>query len=325
MHLSTLRLTGRKIATVLIPALSSFQAGATWAQSQGTRSDPSHEAPFPIATARATIRDVPTSLKAIGTVVASESTVVRSGIKGKLTEIDFTDHQRVQVGDLLARVDPRGHRAQLDGTDLGSGELRAPTAGIAGTPLHHVGDIIAPADKAGLVAIGRVEPISVEFTLPASVLPVVQRQGADGPVRAWAYGDDKLHPLAEGTVVLADNGNPRRTDRGKLEAMFPNEDHVLSPGMRVEIRVRGNGDRAALTLPVSAIQRSAAGYHVYLVPEGRTAHLRPIALGTVSDGVAVVRDGLRPGDIVVTDGQYQLTEGSRVAIVEGPSPREDRK
>lgn len=312
MHSSTLCLAGRKmckaLATLIAPALMTFLPCATWAQS-------------PVATASAVIRDVPASLKSIGTAIASRSIVVRSGIEGELAEIDFTGHQYVQVGDLLARVESRGHRAQPDEGDRGSTELRSPVSGIAGSPLRHVGDIIGPADKTGVVAIGRVEPISVEFTLPASVLPVVQQQGAEGHVRAWAYGDDKVHPLAEGNVVLAKNGTPRKTGRGKLEATFPNEDHALLPGMRVDIRVRGNGGRAALTIPVTAVQRSANGYLVYLVTESRRAHVRPIALGAVSDDVVVVHDGLQPGDVVVTDGQDQLTEGSPVVIIEGPSPR----
>lgn len=312
MQSSTLRLAGRKmckaLAALIIPALMTFQACATWAQS-------------PVATARAVIRDVPASLKSIGTAVVSRSIVVRSGIEGELTEIDFTGHQHVQVGDLLARVESRGHRAHPDEAGRGSIELRSPVSGIAGSPLHHVGDIIGPADKTGVVAIGRVEPISVEFTLPASVLPVVRQQGTERHIQAWAYGDDKLHPLAEGNVLLAEDGNPRKTERGKLEATFPNGDHALSPGMRVDIRVRGNGDRAALTIPLAAVQRSATGYFAYLVTESRTAHARPIALDLVSDGIVVVQDGLEPGDIVIIDGQDQLTEGSPVVIVKGPSPR----
>ncbi len=312
MRSSTLCLAGRKIcralSAMIVPASMTLPPCTTWAQS-------------PVATASAAIRDVPTYLNGNGIAVASRSTVVRSGIEGELTEIDFTGHQRVQVGDLLARVEPPGRPAQPDTAHDDLTELRSPVSGTAGQPLHQVGDVVGPADKAGVVAISRVEPIFVEFTLPARLPPVVQPRRTGGRVRAWAYGEDPLHPLAVGHVVLAEGGRPRETDRGKLEATFPNGDLALSPGMGVEIRVRAQIDRTPLTIPLSAVQRSATGYFVYLVTEGRTAHVRPIALGSVSDDVVVVRDGLQAGDVVVVDGQDQLAEGRPVAIVEGPSPR----
>jgi multidrug efflux system membrane fusion protein len=298
-------------AIVLLPTLFGFHDCAAWAQS-------------PVVTAAAAIRDMPTYVKAIGTVVASKTTIVRSDIKGQLTAIDFTAGQQVQSGDLLARVNVRDNLAQSDKTDLASTEVRSPASGIAGKPLYHVGDIVAPADRMGLVAISRIDPISVEFTLPGIALPTLRQHGADGHIRAWAYGEDKVHPLAEGELALGDNGSLRRTHEGVLKATFPNGDEALSPGMRVEIQVRGNSSLAALTVPVSAVQRSASGYFVYLVTTSHTAHVRPINLGTVTGGVAVVRDGLGPGDIVITDGQNQLAEGSRVAIVGGPSPPERR-
>lgn len=322
MHLSTLRPAGRRmcvaLAMVAVAAFMELQTCATWAQSPEPNS--SDGAQLPVVTAIASARDVPTYLTSIGTVVASKTTVVRSGIEGELTEIDFTAGQRVQAGDLLARVNAGENPAQSGVTAPVSYELRSPASGIVGKPLHRLGDLVTPAERTGLVAIRQIDPIYVEFVLPRPALSALRRRGADGPVRVWAYGEDRVHPVAEGRLVLADNGSPRRAREGKLEATFSNEDHALLPGLRVKIQVRGTSDNAALTVPLSAVQRSASGYFVYLVTASRTAHIRPIALGTVTEGIAVVRDGLEPGDVVITDGQYQLTEGSRVAIVAGPQP-----
>jgi multidrug efflux system membrane fusion protein len=57
-----------------------------------------------------------------------------------------------------------------------------------------------------------------------------------------------------------------------------------------------------------------------MVTKSGTAHRRPLVPGNITGDFVVVRAGLRPGDVVVTDGQDQLTEGSRVAVVAGPSP-----
>jgi multidrug efflux system membrane fusion protein len=60
--------------------------------------------------------DVPLYLRGVGTVIAYNTVVVRSQIQGQLTRIAFTEGQAVKAGDLLAEIDPRPYRAQLDQT-----------------------------------------------------------------------------------------------------------------------------------------------------------------------------------------------------------------
>src|SRR5215470_15748269 len=57
--------------------------------------------------------DVPIYLRGVGTVIAYNTTVVRSQIQGELTGISFTEGQTVKAGDLLAQIDPRPYQAQL--------------------------------------------------------------------------------------------------------------------------------------------------------------------------------------------------------------------
>ena len=365
MHLSPLGLIGRKTRTIrvaaLVLALSITAAAPTWAQSSGPHPATPNEAPMPIVTAAATIREVPIYLKSIGTVFASETAVVRSKIEGRLAEIDFTEGQPVQAGDLLARLDSQPEQAKLDQLiairdrdqalqasttapkvrahqlersiandearverariERNATDIRAPASGVVGKPLHRVGDIIAPADKTGLVVITRIAPISVVFPLPELMLHAIPPQSiGDDQIQVRAYGKDRLHPLAEGRLVLGGDGSPHETATERLVATFPNTDHALSPGMSVDVVVRGNAKRAALTIPLAAVRQSNIGYYTYIVTGSETVHARPLILGTTTDDVVVVRDGLRPGDVVVTDGQDQLSEGSHVAIVGGPSP-----
>ena len=355
MRLSPLDLIGHKTRAIDIAALLlSFAitaAGPTWAQSPGSQSATTNEAPMPVVTAAAAIREVPIYLKGIGEAVASKTTVVRSGIEGRVAEIDFTEGQPVQAGDLLARLDSQSEQAKLDQSiairdhdqathqrkqSIAADEARveqarlarnatdsrAPVSGIVGKPLRRVGDIVAPADKTGLAVISQIEPISVIFTLPEMMRRRHPQQLiGDAPIRVRTYGKDRLHPLAEGRLVPGGDGSPHETGTPRFVATFPNTDHALSPGLSVEVAVRGNGTRAALTIPLAAIRQSDVGSYTYIVTGSDTAHVRPLLLGTTSDDVVVVREGLQPGDVVVTDGQDQLSEGSHLAIVGGPSPR----
>jgi len=66
-----------------------------------------------VETAAATQQDVPLQIRAIGTMEASESVVVRTQISGELTKVCFREGQDVQKGALLFLLDPRTYQAAL--------------------------------------------------------------------------------------------------------------------------------------------------------------------------------------------------------------------
>lgn len=70
--------------------------------------------PVPIVAGVVTSHDVPIYLRGVGTVIAYNTVVVRSQIQGQIVSINFIEGQKVQVGDLLAQIDPRPYQAQLD-------------------------------------------------------------------------------------------------------------------------------------------------------------------------------------------------------------------
>jgi multidrug efflux system membrane fusion protein len=72
-------------------------------------------APGVPVTVMAPIRaDVPVLARAIGTVQALQSVVIRARVDGTLDKILFTEGQQVKLGDVLAQLDPRPYQAALD-------------------------------------------------------------------------------------------------------------------------------------------------------------------------------------------------------------------
>ena len=70
--------------------------------------------PVPVRLATAQEQTLRHTLRAIGTVTAFNTVVVRSRVSGELQEVTFEEGQRVQAGDLLAVVDPREFQVALD-------------------------------------------------------------------------------------------------------------------------------------------------------------------------------------------------------------------
>jgi multidrug efflux system membrane fusion protein len=88
-----------------------------WYWSQGP--DPAHagrpaRAAVPVSVATASREDVPVYLTGLGTVQALFTVGIHAQVDGKLQEVFFKEGQRVNRGDVLAKIDPRLYRAALD-------------------------------------------------------------------------------------------------------------------------------------------------------------------------------------------------------------------
>jgi len=95
-----------------------------------------------------------------------------------------------------------------------------------------------------------------------------------------------------------------------VRATMPNIDELLWPGTLVTVRLTFR-DEMAVTIPNTAIQVSQAGAFVFVAKDG-VAAVQPVKVARVLDGEAVIESGLDGGETVVTEGQLQLTNGSRV-------------
>lgn len=69
---------------------------------------------IPVVVTAVETRDVPIYLDGLGTVQASASVTIKPQVDGNLIEVRFSEGQEVQVGDVLARIDPRSLQAALD-------------------------------------------------------------------------------------------------------------------------------------------------------------------------------------------------------------------
>jgi multidrug efflux system membrane fusion protein len=70
--------------------------------------------PVPVRVETAKVQDLDVFLRGLGTVTAFATVTIRSRVQGQLIEIPFKEGDRVQQGDLLARIDPRPFQVALD-------------------------------------------------------------------------------------------------------------------------------------------------------------------------------------------------------------------
>lgn len=81
--------------------------------------------PVPVGVARVQRQDLPQTVQAVGQVQSLHQVAVRPQTDGVLTELHFKEGQRVQRGQVLARLDDRRQRAQLTQAQADLQRLRA--------------------------------------------------------------------------------------------------------------------------------------------------------------------------------------------------------
>lgn len=252
---------------------------------------------------------------------ANQTRYDQLGNKGYATP-QLVETQNAQVEQLQSEV--QADQALIDQAKIQLGYTRLTSAipGITGVRQIDVGNIIHPTDTNGLVVVTQIEPISLIFTLPEADLPQIQDQMAKGPMKVIAYSQDNKIKLDEGKLLLVDNEIVQTTGSVQLKAEFPNPAHRLWPGQLVNVDLLLDTRKNGLTIAASAIQQGQNGSYVYVVTADGTAQLRAVKVAQISQGQALIDEGLNAGETVVIDGQYRLQQGSRVRELHGKAADE---
>jgi multidrug efflux system membrane fusion protein len=190
--------------------------------------------------------------------------------------------------------------------------IRAPISGRTGRLMVHVGDYVKATTSDPLVTIIQPHPIRVSFKIPERDVPVLQRYRANNP-RVWVDPDSGQGPL-EGRLVFVDNAIDPASGTLLLKGEFPNQDGRMVPGQFVDVRLVLYVAPRATVIPSQAVSTGQQGAYVYVVNPDSTATPRPIQVERTVDDLTVVTGGLKPGEIVVTDGQMRLSPGAKVQI-----------
>jgi membrane fusion protein, multidrug efflux system len=224
------------------------------------------------------------------------------------------DQQHATVDALTATVALDQATIDTAKVNLAFTDIRAPIDGRTGQRLVDVGNVLQANQAVPLVNITRIKPIFVNFTVPQDVTDAIRRAQAAAPLAVMAFAADDKTQLSQGKLTLIDNQIDQATGTLRLKATFQNADERLWPGEFVNVRLVIDTRVAAVTVPERAIMQGPEGYYAYTVNPDNTVQRHPVDVAGMQDGLAVVTQGIASGDKVVVDGQYRLSEGSRVKI-----------
>jgi multidrug efflux system membrane fusion protein len=234
------------------------------------------------------------------------------------------DQQRALVEQYRAQI--RNDEAQIDyaRTQLGYTSILSPIDGRTGIRQIDQGNYLRVGDGTTIVTVSQVQPISVVFTLSAGSVAASRLTLGEAKVPVAAYAADDTTLLDEGVVELIDNQVDQTTGTIKLKASFPNANLRLWPGNFVNGRITVETRKNAATVPRTALLHGPRGDFVFVLKDDSTVEIRNVRAGQNAEGRVLVERGLRPGERVVSEGQYRLENGTRVELLAPPPEREER-
>jgi RND family efflux transporter MFP subunit len=229
------------------------------------------------------------------------------------TTIVTLQNAKTQVNIWRASVD--SNTAQLENLriQIDYCSIRAPISGRASMAAVKVGNVVRQADTAPLATIIQTAPVYVTFALPQIYLPDLRQALANESATVQAVIPGAAQ-RADGQVTMIENSVDAPTGTVPVRATMPNADELLWPGTLVTVELTFRSEEG-LTVPSTAVQVSQTGTYVFAVRDG-AAYVQPVKVDRVVGSESVVSGALKGGEVVVTNGQLLLQNGTKVVVRE---------
>lgn len=203
--------------------------------------------------------------------------------------------------------------------DLDRTTIRAPIAGVIGLSQTTTGALVAAQQATPLATIRALDTVYVDVTQSATDILRLTSTAEGREMRAT--GAARLI-LADGSIyhetghlAAAEPNVEPTTGMITLRMTFQNPDHLLLPGMYVEVDLPQSMARGAVSLPQNTVMRDRTGNPFVWVVDNGTVAQRPVHIATSSGSDWIVTDGVREGDQVITSGFQKTAVGAPVEIV----------
>ena len=306
---------------------------------------PAPAAPPQVEVITAAEAPIAETIPAVGVAKAYDEVNLVARVEGYLVNRNFKEGQEVKKDQLLYEIEPVLYRAQVEAAEadklsaeadvrgcqarletanqnLEYTRISAPFDGWVGLSAVSTGNLVN-LETGTLAKVVKTDPMRVEFVITEmDILKMheFRKDGRNPDVKvSLSFQDGTVYPT-EGKISFWNNEINNTTGTLKLQAVFPNPDRKLLPGMFVRVKLEPRQPSTKLLLPLAALMNDQAGDYVYLVTPDGTVKRQTLKTAFRDDSFAVVTDNLKPGDRVVVKGLQKVRPGSKVRAVESADP-----
>ena len=265
------------------------------------------------------------------------SSVAGANVQNIKAQLEYADKQLARAQELVAKdyiakyrydeilANRNALRAQLKAAqstysdsnrNLGYTTVKAPVDGRIGIIDVTVGNYVSPT-SGSLTTINSTNPIYVTFPMQSNDYIALTKSDTDASqkrkVELYFQNGEKYE--LDGVQDFLDNKVDDSTGTVTMRATFQNPKNRLLHGEFVNVKLYANNPVKVPVVPVVAVQENQEGKYVYKIDDKGLPQLTYIKVHGQSGKNWIVKDGLKPGDTIITEGILKVIPGTPVKIV----------
>ena len=212
--------------------------------------------------------------------------------------------------------------------EYGYTRIYAPFDGIVGISNVRVGDYVSRMGNSSvLTTISSIGSMRVRFQISEREYLRVAKLSRETLDKTRQHihlllADNTVYPQ-EGEVNFANREIDPKTGTLTIEALFPNPDGLLRPGLFVKVRALLNTYPDAVMIPQRAVMQLQNISQVFTVTDSNTLKTSIVETGPKSGEGWIIRSGLRAGDRVAIVGSQSLSPNAVIEPVDTKWPDEN--
>src|ERR1700723_758069 len=223
-----------------------------------------------------------------------------------------------------AEANAAGAQATLESAQLNLGFTRvtSPLTGRVSRAEVTRGNLVTGGNNGGtlLSSVVSMDPIYLYFDSDEQAYlryTQMARNGqrsssrdAPNPVQVGLANEEGFpHP---GRVDFIDNQLNPQTGTIRARAVLDNKDGQFTPGLFARVQLLGSDEYNAVLIDDRAVNTDQNQKYVFLLGADNKVEYRQVKLGRVIDGLRIVREGLKAGDVIVVNGAQRVHPGVTV-------------
>ena len=186
--------------------------------------------------------------------------------------------------------------------------LRSPINGVVTARNYDKGDMYSMAQP--IFVVEQIQPVKMLVNISESLFTQVHK-GMEFDISVDAYPDE----VFKGTVNLLYPTINSATHTFPVEVVCQNADERLRPGMFARVTATFGTNHNVVVPDVAVVKQQGSGEHfIYVLNADNTVTYTKVELGRRLGNRYEILSGINEGDIIVTEGQARLKNGTAVTV-----------
>jgi membrane fusion protein (multidrug efflux system) len=199
-------------------------------------------------------------------------------------------------------------------TNVRYSTIVAPFDGTIGISAVKLGASVTPGQTL-LNTISSDDPVAVDITVDQNEIYrftqlLARKDSKNDSTFRLAFRND-VYPQS-GKISVIDRAVDPQTGTIKMRLVFPNPDHTLRAGMSGTLRVLSQAQQTVV-IPFKAVNEQLGEFYVYMADSAKATQ-RKVILGKQVGRNIIIKDGLKAGETIVTEGIQNLREGTPINV-----------